>query len=251
MCHSGRAGNPRFFAFERPHPRLSARGAAVSPTPSLKPPLSFRGDFLMTASPSYPLFDPGDPVFRAHEGGKLGVHATQPLRDRADLSLLYTPGVADVSRPSPPTRPSPPATPPGGTPSRSSRTGPPCSAWAHRPAGRDAGHGRQAVLFKHFAGVDAVPVCMETGTVDELVDAIVRIALVRRDQPRGHLGAPLLRDRAATPGATRHPRLPRRPARHRHRRARRPDQRGQGGRPRSCSRCAWSWSRAQAPPGSR
>ena len=52
----------------------------------------------MTAHPSYPLFDPNDPVFRAHEGGKLGVHATQPLRDRADLSLLYTPGVADVSR---------------------------------------------------------------------------------------------------------------------------------------------------------
>ena len=40
----------------------------------------------MTASPSYPLFDPSDPVFRAHEGGKLGVHATQPLRDAADLA---------------------------------------------------------------------------------------------------------------------------------------------------------------------
>ena len=52
----------------------------------------------MSAFPSYPLFDPSDPVFRAHEGGKLGVHATQPLRDRADLALLYTPGVADVSR---------------------------------------------------------------------------------------------------------------------------------------------------------
>ena len=34
----------------------------------------------------------------------------------------------------------------------------------------------KAVLFKHFGGVDAVPVCMETGTVDELVDAIARIA---------------------------------------------------------------------------
>ncbi|HEX8972683.1 NAD(P)-dependent malic enzyme, partial [Oryzihumus sp.] len=34
----------------------------------------------------------------------------------------------------------------------------------------------KAVLFKHFAGVDAVPVCMESGTVDELVDAIARIA---------------------------------------------------------------------------
>jgi malate dehydrogenase (oxaloacetate-decarboxylating) len=34
----------------------------------------------------------------------------------------------------------------------------------------------KAVLFKHFGGVDAVPVCMESGTVDELVDAIARIA---------------------------------------------------------------------------
>ena len=38
-----------------------------------------------------------DPVFRAHEGGKLAVAATKPLRDRDDLSLLYTPGVALVS----------------------------------------------------------------------------------------------------------------------------------------------------------
>ena len=34
----------------------------------------------------------------------------------------------------------------------------------------------KAVLFKHFAGIDAVPVVMETGTVDELVEAIARIA---------------------------------------------------------------------------
>jgi malate dehydrogenase (oxaloacetate-decarboxylating) len=34
----------------------------------------------------------------------------------------------------------------------------------------------KAVLFKHFGGVDAVPVCLETGSVDELVEAIVRLA---------------------------------------------------------------------------
>ena len=32
------------------------------------------------------------------------------------------------------------------------------------------------MLFKHFADVDAVPVCMETGSVDEIVDAVARIA---------------------------------------------------------------------------
>ncbi len=34
----------------------------------------------------------------------------------------------------------------------------------------------KAVLFRHFAGIDAFPVVMETGTVEELVEAIVRIA---------------------------------------------------------------------------
>lgn len=131
----------------------------------------------MTAHPSYPLFDPTDPVFRAHEGGKLGVHATQPLRDRADLALLYTPGVADVSRVI------------AADPSLAARY----TAKRHTVAVvtddtavlglGDIGplaalpvmEGK-AVLFKHFAGIDAVPVCMETGTVDELVDAIARIA---------------------------------------------------------------------------
>ncbi len=131
----------------------------------------------MSAFPSYPLFDPSDPVFRAHEGGKLGVHATQPLRDRADLALLYTPGVADVSRAI------------AVDPSLAARYTARANTVAVVTDGTavlglgDIGplaalpvmEGK-AVLFKHFGGVDAVPVCMETGTVDELVEAIARIA---------------------------------------------------------------------------
>src|SRR6478609_8519312 len=111
----------------------------------------------MSALHTHPLFDPTDPVFVVHEGGKVAVHATSRLRDAADLSLLYTPGVADVSR-----------------------------AIAVDPVLADVYTSRRntvavvsdgtAVLFKHFAGVDAVPVCMETGTVDEIVDAVARIA---------------------------------------------------------------------------
>src|SRR5674476_1697171 len=55
----------------------------------------------MTANPSYPVsfsFDPADPAFLVHEGGKIEVVPTKALRDRADLALLYTPGVAEVSR---------------------------------------------------------------------------------------------------------------------------------------------------------
>ncbi|KGN41323.1 NAD(P)-dependent malic enzyme [Knoellia aerolata] len=131
----------------------------------------------MSASSSYPSFDFDGPVFRAHEGGKLGVHATQPLRDRDDLSLLYTPGVADVCRAI------------AADPSLSARyTGRRNTVAVITDGTAVLGLGDigplaampvmegKAVLFKHFAGIDAVPVCMETGSVDELVEAIARLA---------------------------------------------------------------------------
>jgi len=134
----------------------------------------------MTANPSYPQsfsFDPGDPVFRAHEGGKLEVVPTKALRDRADLALLYTPGVADVSRAI------------AADPSLAARYTARSNTVAVITDGTAVlGLGNigplaalpvmegKAVLFKHFAGVDAVPVCLETGTVEELVEAIVRMA---------------------------------------------------------------------------
>src|SRR5579884_2098473 len=37
-----------------------------------------------------------DPAFRLHRGGKIEVVSRVPLRDRDDLSLAYTPGVARV-----------------------------------------------------------------------------------------------------------------------------------------------------------
>jgi len=131
----------------------------------------------MSASPSYPGFDFESPVFRAHEGGKLGVHATQPLRGREDLSLLYTPGVADVCRAI------------AEDPSLSARYTARRNTVAVITDGTavlglgDIGplaampvmEGK-AILFKHFGQIDAVPVCMETGTVDELVEAIARLA---------------------------------------------------------------------------
>ena len=55
-------------------------------------------------------------------------------------------------------------------------------------------------------------------------------ARLRWNQPRGHLGAALLRDRAAPAGVARHPRLPRRPTRHGSRRACRVPQRAAGRR---------------------
>ncbi|WP_405429721.1 NADP-dependent malic enzyme [Micromonospora sp. NBC_00617] len=118
--------------------------------------------------------DPADPVFQLHLGGKMAVASTVPLTSREDLSLAYTPGVARV-----------------------------CEAIAADPALADdytwAAHAvavvtdgsavlglgnigpraalpvmeGKAVLFKQFAGVDAVPVCLDTQDVDEIV-AVVR-----------------------------------------------------------------------------
>ena len=134
----------------------------------------------MTANPSYTesfSFDPGDPVFRAHEGGKLEVVPTKSLRDRADLALLYTPGVAEVSLAI------------AAEPSLAARyTGRSNMVAVITDGTAVLGLGNigplaalpvmegKAVLFKHFAGVDAVPVCLETGTVEELVETIVRLA---------------------------------------------------------------------------
>ena len=143
----------------------------------------------MTANPSYPQslsgptsmhtsgFDLNDPVFRAHLGGKIEVVPTQALRDRADLALLYTPGVAEVSRaiaadPSLAAR----YTARGNTVAVITDGTAVLGLGDIGPLAALPVMEGKAVLFKHFAGVDAVPVCLETGTVEELVEAIVRLA---------------------------------------------------------------------------
>jgi malate dehydrogenase (oxaloacetate-decarboxylating) len=115
-----------------------------------------------------------NPVFALHRGGKMAVAATVPLSTRDDLSLAYTPGVAEV-----------------------------CSAIAADESLADTftwiGHTvavvtdgsavlglgnigpraampvmeGKAILFKQFGGVDAVPVCLDTQDVEEII-AVVR-----------------------------------------------------------------------------
>jgi len=118
-----------------------------------------------------------DRTFLLHLGGKLEVTSKVPLRNRDDLSMAYTPGVARV-----------------------------CLAIAANPA--DArkltikrntvavvtdgsavlGLGNigpaaampvmegKAVLFKQFAGVDAWPVCLDTQDTDEIVRTVQLLA---------------------------------------------------------------------------
>ena len=92
----------------------------------------------------------------------------------------------------------------------------------------------KAVLFKRFADIDAWPIALDTQDVDEIVRTVeLHRPRLRRHQPRGHLGAALLRDREAAARQARHPGLPRRPARDGDRRR----------SPRCATRCA-SWTRS-------
>lgn len=116
-------------------------------------------------------------IFDAHEGGKLSIESTRPLRDMRDLSLAYTPGVAKV-----------------------------CEAIAEDPevVRTHTGVGNtvavisdgsavlglgdigpqaslpvmegKAQLFSAFAGLKSVPIVLDTQDVDQLVETIAAIA---------------------------------------------------------------------------
>jgi malate dehydrogenase (oxaloacetate-decarboxylating) len=118
-----------------------------------------------------------DPVFALHAGGKMEIASRVALNGAEELSLAYTPGVARV-----------------------------CEAIAADPELADdytwvsntvavvtdgtavLGLGDigpraampvmegKAVLFKQFGGVDAVPICLDTVDVDEIVETVVRLA---------------------------------------------------------------------------
>jgi malate dehydrogenase (oxaloacetate-decarboxylating) len=121
--------------------------------------------------------DPADPIFALHAGGKIEMTARTPLRSRQDLSLAYTPGVAEVSL-----------------------------AIAANPELLDVYTGRgnlvavvsdgtavlglgdigpgaampvmegKAMLFKHFANINAVPICLDTTDPDEIIETVVRLS---------------------------------------------------------------------------
>ena len=118
-----------------------------------------------------------DPVFALHAGGKMEIASRVALNGPDELSMAYTPGVARV-----------------------------CEAIAEDPALADdytwvsntvaivtdgtavLGLGDigpkaampvmegKAVLFKQFGGVDALPICLDTTDVDEIVETVTRLA---------------------------------------------------------------------------
>jgi malate dehydrogenase (oxaloacetate-decarboxylating) len=118
-----------------------------------------------------------DPVFAMHRGGKIGVRPSVDVTDRQGLAMAYTPGVARV-----------------------------CTAIAEAPelaadytwvsntvavvtdgtavlglgdigpaAAMPVMEGK-SLLFKRFAGVDAVPICLACTGTDEIVAAVAALA---------------------------------------------------------------------------
>ncbi len=118
-----------------------------------------------------------DPAFPLHEGGKIEIRPTIRVRTLETLSLAYTPGVARVSE---------------------AIAADPDLAYRYTWKGNTVlivtdgtavlGLGDigplaalpvmegKALLFKEFGGVDAVPMCLATKDVDEIVDTVVRMS---------------------------------------------------------------------------
>jgi malate dehydrogenase (oxaloacetate-decarboxylating) len=115
-------------------------------------------------------------IFLGHVGGKLSVELTAPLETQRDLSIAYTPGVAQVSRAI------------AGDASLAKRY-----TWTDRlvavitdgsavlglgdigPRASLPVMEGKAALFKNFAGLNSIPIVLDTNDVDEIVETIVRL----------------------------------------------------------------------------
>ncbi len=117
-----------------------------------------------------------DRTHKMHESGKIEVVATSPLDDMDDLAMAYTPGVArvcmeiardaDVSHE---------------YTIRKNTVAIVSDGTAVLGLGDIGPHAAmpvmegKALLFKHFAGVDAFPICVNTTSVDEIVDLVMKL----------------------------------------------------------------------------
>ncbi|WSJ15236.1 NAD-dependent malic enzyme [Nocardia sp. NBC_01327] len=115
-------------------------------------------------------------IFAGHLGGKLSVALTAPLDTQRDLSIAYTPGVAQVCR---------------GIHKDESLAK--TYTWAERlvvvvsdgtavlglgdigPRASLPVMEGKAALFKKFAGLDSIPIVLDTKDVDEIVETVIRL----------------------------------------------------------------------------
>ena len=118
-----------------------------------------------------------DSTFLAHLGGKIHMEPNFPVKTRADLSTVYTPGVARISLAI------------AADPSKAFQLTIKRNTVAVVSDGTavlglgDIGPLAAApvmegkcMLFKQFAGIDAFPICLDTKDVDKIVETVVNIA---------------------------------------------------------------------------
>lgn len=118
-----------------------------------------------------------DRVFLMHAGGKIEVRSRVRLRNQADLARAYTPGVARISEAI------------AADPELAYSLTMKCDAVAIVTDGSAVlGLGNvgplaalpvmegKAMLFKKFAGVNAVPICLASQSPEDIIDAVIAIA---------------------------------------------------------------------------
>jgi malate dehydrogenase (oxaloacetate-decarboxylating) len=118
-----------------------------------------------------------DPVFELHRGGKMAISSTVPLATREDLALAYTPGVARVCQA---------IAADESLVNRYTWVGHTVAVVTDGSAVLGLGNigpraampvmEGKAVLFKQFGGVDAVPVCLGTQDVEEIIRSVLALA---------------------------------------------------------------------------
>lgn len=134
-----------------------------------------RADVTAGESPAAPVTT--DEIFKAHEGGKLITASTLSLDSTRDLSIAYTPGVAQVCEA---IHDDPELT------RTYTWTGNNVAVISDGTAVLGLGDigpraalpvmEGKAQLFGRFAGINAVPIVLDTTDPDELVDTIARLA---------------------------------------------------------------------------
>lgn len=121
--------------------------------------------------------DPTDPIFAIHLGGKIETALRCEVRDATDLARAYSPGVAQVC-----TAIAENLSLADTYTSRASTIAVVSDGTAVLGLGDIGPHAAmpvmegKAMLFKHFGGLNAVPICLDTTDADQIVETVVALA---------------------------------------------------------------------------